>query len=133
MSSAGTRSPWGRTHPECPMTSTLEATRPGQPAAAPSRASRCAGLTRSGVTFALVVLDAALKQLQLPVDLEGIVRIGGLASVIFRLGVAHVVGLVAGLHRRTSVLGAMLWTACLADAVATHVRAGDPLFTNVRI
>jgi ABC-type transport system involved in cytochrome c biogenesis permease component len=50
-------------------------------------------------------------------------------SIILPLGIVLLACTVAYLIPRTSILGAILLTGYLGGAVATHVRAGDTLFS----
>jgi hypothetical protein len=56
----------------------------------------------------------------------------GWPTVLSRpIGVMELVCLALYLFPRTSVIGAVLMTAILGGAVATHVRIGDPLFSHI--
>jgi hypothetical protein len=87
------------------------------------------------VLFGIVVLflafDAAVKLLMLPVAVEGTTQLGFAAGVILPLGIIQLIALIAYVVPRTSVFGAVLWTAYLGGAVATHVRLGNPVFTHM--
>ncbi len=62
---------------------------------------------------------------------EATVRLGYSESVIIPIGIVLLVCTVLYLIPRTYVLGAILLTGYLGGAVATHVRAGEPLFSIV--
>ncbi len=47
---------------------------------------------------------------------------------MFKIGIVEVVATIVFLIPRTSFLGAILLTAYLGGATATHVRVGDPFF-----
>jgi hypothetical protein len=49
------------------------------------------------------------------------------------LGVVVLICVILYLIPNTAVLGAILLTGYLGGAVATHVRAGDPLFSHVLV
>jgi hypothetical protein len=57
---------------------------------------------------------------------EGTLRVGYPASCAGPLGLVLVACTVLYVVRRTSVLGAILLTAYLGGATATHVRMGEP-------
>jgi len=59
------------------------------------------------------------------------VQMGFPESVIWPLGVVVLICVALCLIPNTAVLGAILLTDYLGGAVATHARAGDPLFSNV--
>jgi len=52
-------------------------------------------------------------------------------SLANTLGILLLVCTAVYVFPRTSVLGAILLTGYLGGAVATHLRAGDPLFSHV--
>ena len=91
------------------------------------------GRVLSGLVVAFLILDGAMKLLALPVVTETMAALGWPAGA----GTAQLLGLLtiacAALyaHPRTSILGAVLLTAYLGGAVATHVRIGSPLFSHV--
>ena len=86
------------------------------------------------VLTALVVLfltfDAAVKVLQLPMAVEGTRQLGYSTAIILPLGLIQLLFLALYLIPRTAPAGAILWTAYLGGAVATHVRMGNPLFSH---
>jgi hypothetical protein len=90
------------------------------------------GWTLSGLVLAFLVLDAVMKLLALPIVLETSAPLGFPGTGMARgLGAVLLVATLLCLVPRTSVLGAILVTAYLGGAVATHVRVGSPLFTHV--
>jgi DoxX-like family len=54
-------------------------------------------------------------------------------GIIQPLGVVVLICVILYLIPNTAVLGAILLTGYLGGAVATHVRAGDPLFSHVLV
>jgi hypothetical protein len=96
-----------------------------------SRKTPWAGRIMSAAAALFLLFDATVKVLQLPLAVEATAQLGYPASVIFGLGLLQLACLVVYLVPRTSVLGAVLWTGYLGGAVATHVRVGNPLFSNV--
>jgi hypothetical protein len=89
------------------------------------------GRVLSGLAVAFLLVDAIGKLLQVGPVVEGTVKLGYRADVVFPLGVALLVGVALYAVPRTSVLGAIYLTAFLGGAVATHVRVGSPLVTHV--
>jgi hypothetical protein len=85
----------------------------------------------SGVAVVFLAFDAAMKVLQVAPAVEGTTQLGYQTGVILPLGIVQLVCLALYLLPRTSVLGAILWTGYLGGAIATHVRVGNPLFTQV--
>jgi DoxX-like family len=76
-------------------------------------------------------MDGAMKLFKPAVVLEATVKLGWPESVIVSLGVILLTSVVLYLIPPTSFLGAILLTGYLGGAVATQVRVGAPLFTNV--
>jgi hypothetical protein len=89
------------------------------------------GRILSGLAVAFTTFDAVIKVLQLPVAVEGTVKLGYPPGVVLGLGLIQLAMLALYLIPRTSVLGAVLWTGYLGGAIATHVRLGNPLFSHV--
>src|SRR5690606_33076467 len=86
----------------------------------------------SAMAIAFMAMDASMKLLALPVVLETSAPLGFAGSQIARtLGLLLLVCTLLHLAPSTAVLGAVLLTGYLGGAVATHVRAGSPLFTHV--
>src|SRR5262249_51074575 len=83
---------------------------------------------------ALVVLfllfDLIVKLLRLPVAVQGNVQLGYPESAVFVIGIIELVCLVTYLIPRTSVFGAILLTGYLGGAIASQLRAGNPLFSH---
>jgi hypothetical protein len=61
----------------------------------------------------------------------GFEQLGWSASLSVPLAIIELVCLVLYVIPRTSVLGAVLLTGYLGGAVATNLRVGAPLFTNI--
>ncbi len=102
---------------------TLPTTTPGQ---------RRAGLALTVLVALFLALDAGMKLLALPVVRQTQSQLGwsGDASHAVALGLVMAVCLALYLIPRTAVLGALLLTAYLGGAVATHARIGSPLATH---
>ena len=96
-----------------------------------SRTTVWAGRIVSGLVVVFLAFDAVGKVLEVPAVVEGTVRLGYPAGVVFGLGIVLLACVLAYAIPRTSVLGAILLTGYLGGAVATHVRVGDPLLSHV--
>ncbi len=83
--------------------------------------------------FALFMLGASIapKLLHLPVAEDTLAELGWPAGYAFPIGLIELACLVLYLIPRTSVLGAILMMGLLGGAMATQIRAGSPLFSNV--
>jgi hypothetical protein len=90
------------------------------------------GRVLSGL-FALFMLgaSAAPKLLQLPVAEATMAELGWPAGYAFSIGVLELTCVVLYLVPRTSVLGAILSMGLLGGAMATQIRAENPLFSHV--
>jgi hypothetical protein len=91
------------------------------------------GWTMSGLAIAVLVMDAAMKLMALPIVLETNAGLGwtGGADQARLLGAILLACTLLYAVPRTAPLGAVLLTGYLGGAVATHVRVESPLFTHV--
>jgi hypothetical protein len=79
-----------------------------------------------------LVMDSTMKLLALPVVLDAGAALGlSGASMARALGAVLMVCTILYAAPRTAILGAILLTGFLGGAVATHTRAGSPLFSHV--
>jgi hypothetical protein len=92
---------------------------------------RWLGSILSGLVILFMLMDATMKILRLPVVLETTLQLGWPVATVFPLGLVLLVCTLLYAIPRTSLLGAVLITAYLGGAVATHVRIGSPLFSHV--
>ncbi|WP_309088823.1 DoxX family protein [Phenylobacterium sp.] len=90
------------------------------------------GRVLSGL-FALFLLTASIppKLLRLPIAERTMAELGWPAGYAFMLGLIELGCLVLYLLPRTSVLGAVLTTGLLGGAMATQIRAENPLFSHI--
>ena len=77
------------------------------------------------LTGAFLLFDTMVKVLNLPVAVQGTVRLGYPARFVIYIGIVELVCLAAYLYPRTAVLGAILLTGYLGGAAASQVRAED--------
>ncbi|TXT28537.1 MAG: hypothetical protein FD138_2568 [Planctomycetota bacterium] len=92
-----------------------------------SKNQRLAGWVFSGLIAAmLIVASASGKFTEWPGKEEMFAKLGYSADTMFKIGIVEVVATILFLIPRTSFLGAILLTAYLGGATATHVRVGDP-------
>jgi hypothetical protein len=90
------------------------------------------GWILSWLAILFLVMDSTMKLLALPVVLDAGAALGLFGAPMAReLGTILMVCTVLYAAPRTAVLGAILLTGFLGGAVATHLRAGDPLFSHV--
>jgi len=97
-----------------------------------SRKLRITGWILSTLLAALLIIASAPGKF---VDWEGKAEmfnhLGYSTDVMTRIGVVEVLVAVLFLIPRTGFLGAVLLTAYLGGATATHVRVGDPFFMPI--
>jgi hypothetical protein len=86
-------------------------------------------ITALGVLF--LVFDTAIKFTHAPVVAESMTQLGYPVSSALGIGILELICLVVYLVPRTSVAGAILMTGYLGGAIASQVRAGNPLFSHV--
>jgi hypothetical protein len=96
----------------------------------PSRAARWTGRILSTIVVLLLGLDALMKLLQVAPVLAASAELGYSAHAVFGIGVVLAICVAVYVIPRTSLLGAVLLTGYLGGAIATHVRAGHPLWTH---
>ncbi len=82
--------------------------------------------------FALFMLGASIapKLLGMPVAAETIAALGWSPDYVPMIGLFELTFTALYLIPRTSVLGAVLMTALLGGAMATHIRVGSPLLSH---
>jgi hypothetical protein len=98
-----------------------------------SRKALWAGRIVSAVTVVLLLLDAVMKVMKASVAVQGTIEVGYPETTVVGIGVSLLVSTVLYAIPRTAVLGAILVTGYLGGAVATNVRIGAPLFSNVLV
>ena len=89
------------------------------------------GRVLTGLILAFLLLDALGKLLMLAPVIEGTEKVGYTIEVIRPLGLVLAVSALLHLVPRTQFLGAVLLTAYLGGATATHVRIGTPFWMPV--
>lgn len=85
----------------------------------------------SGLVALFLLMDGAMKLVKPAFVVDETMRLGYPERVIVPLGVVLIVCTILYLIPKTAVLGAILLTGYLGGAVATHVRAGEPVFSVV--
>jgi len=97
-----------------------------------SRAQRASGWLLGGLVVAFLLLDGAIKLIPLPVVNDTLVQLGYPDSDALARGLGVLTLACAALYAwpRTALLGAILLTGLLGGAMATHLRAGSPLFSH---
>ena len=104
-----------------------------RPAPFSGNASLWIGRTLSGLVIAFFLLDAGMKLPPLQPVIDTMAELGWPTDLatLRGLGGLMIVAVLLYAYPPTSVLGAILITAYLGGAVATHVRVGSPLFSHI--
>jgi hypothetical protein len=84
-----------------------------------------------GLAVAFLIVDAVGKLLEVQPVIDATARLGYCPEVVFGLGITLSLCVLLYVVPRTAVLGAVLLTGYLGGTIATHVRVGGPLFTDV--
>jgi hypothetical protein len=90
-----------------------------------------AGRILSGLVVLFLIPDAIIKFIKPAPVVDAFAHLGLPLSSSVTLGIILLLCTVLYAIPPTSVLGAILLTAYLGGAVATHLRIGDPLFSHV--
>jgi DoxX-like family len=91
---------------------------------------RIAAYVLTTVVALFLTFDTVLKVLQLGPAVKATTDLGYPTATLLPLGIVELVCLALYLVPQTSVLGAILLTGYLGGAIATHVRAGSPMFSH---
>ena len=89
------------------------------------------GRILSALAILFLTFDSVIKVLTLPPAVESTTQLGYASSLLLGLGLLELLCLVLYIIPRTAVLGAIVMTGYLGGAIATHIRAGSPLFSVV--
>jgi hypothetical protein len=92
------------------------------------RAGLWVGRVLTGLSAAFLLFDALGKLLMLAPYVEGTRQVGYTIGVIRPLGLVLALSTLLHLLPRTQLIGALLLTAYLGGATATHVRIGQPFW-----
>jgi hypothetical protein len=79
----------------------------------------------------MLLFGAALDLTRSPMAMQGMAKYGYPAGALIPIGLAALVSAVLYIVPQTAVFGAVLMTAYLGGATATHVHAGEPFFIPV--
>ena len=96
-----------------------------------SRRNVWVGRVLSGLVVLFLIPDGIIKFIRPAPVVEAFEHLGLPISLANVLGVLLLLCTAVYVFPRTSVLGAILLTGYLGGAVATHLRAGDPLFSHI--
>jgi hypothetical protein len=89
------------------------------------------GRIMSALPVLFLLFDGVIHIMKIPPVVEGFAKLGYSISLAIPLGIIEIVCIMLYVIPRTSVLGAILLTGYLGGAVATNLRTGAPLLSNV--
>jgi hypothetical protein len=110
------------------LTNPIAITRSTIPA---SRFQVLTGRALSGFVTVFLLFDGVVKLIQPHAVLEISQQLGYSADTMSGIGLTLLACLVLYVIPQTATLGALLLTAYLGGAVATHVRVASPVFSHV--
>ena len=90
-----------------------------------------AGRVLSALAVVFLAFDGGIKLMRVPAVLDATVQLGFPLGSIVPVGLTLLVCTLIYAIPRTSVVGSVLLTGYLGGAVATQVRAGNPMFEMV--
>jgi uncharacterized membrane protein YphA (DoxX/SURF4 family) len=90
-----------------------------------------AGRIASALPVLMLLFSGIMKLVKPAAVVEEFARLGYPESLVLAIGILELGCTVVYAIPRTSVLGAILLTAYLGGATATHVRIGDPFYFPV--
>ena len=99
-------------------------------ASAPAR-TRWTGRTLSTVAVIFLAFDMTVKLVGAKEAVDATVQLGWAPHHLPIIGAIQAACLLLYLIPRTAPLGAVLWTGYLGGAIATQLRAGNPLLSHV--
>jgi len=107
--------------------------KPGQEQESVERWEIVSGRLLSGLVILFLAMDSVMKLLVIQPVIEATAQLGWPtdATTIRILGGILLAATLLYAWRPTALLGAILVTAYLGGAVATHARIGNPLFTHI--
>lgn len=89
------------------------------------------GWVLSGLAIAFLVMDGVMKLLMLDIVISSTTELGYPVESIRIIGTIVLLATLLYAVPQTAVLGAVLLTALLGGAVATHLRIFSPLFSHI--
>ncbi len=89
------------------------------------------GRIMSALVVLFLLMDGVMKLINPAPVVEGMTKLGYPLSLTSVIGIVLLVCVIVFAIPRTSILGAILLTGYLGGAVASQLRVGLPLFSNV--
>ena len=95
-----------------------------------SKAMRWAGWVMTGLVALFLAMDCVIKLIDIEPVKQTMTQLGYPITLDRVIGVIELACLILYVVPRTAVLGAILETAVMGGAIASHLRLGDPLFSH---
>jgi hypothetical protein len=108
----------------------IDTTYPAAAGASTGRGAVWTGRILSGLFIAFMLFDSVIKLVRIQPVIDTFAQLGYPDKYAVTIGVIELVCLALYALPRTAVLGALLYTAILGGAIATHMRIGSPLFSH---
>jgi hypothetical protein len=89
-----------------------------------------AGRIITALVVAFLLFNSTIKLLKIQPIVESFAELGLPLSLAIPIGVVELAATVLYLVPRTAPLGAVLLTAIMGGAIATHLRLGSPLLSH---
>ena len=96
-----------------------------------SRKMIITGWVLSALAILFLLMDGIMKLMKPDIVIQATKELGYPESSILPIGVCILLSVILHLIPRFTFIGAILITACLGGAVATHIRLQNPLFTHI--
>ena len=96
-----------------------------------SNAQLWAGHIISAVAWIFMLVDGVMKLVKPPVVVKATTQLGYAETVISGIGVTLLICTIVYMVPRSAPVGAVLLTGYLGGAVASNLRAGEPMFNLV--
>src|SRR5436305_855625 len=91
---------------------------------------RWAGWIMTGLVALFLAMDCVIKLIDIDAVKQTMMQLGYPIALDRMIGVIELICLLLYVFPRTAVLGAILETAIMGGAIASHMRLGDPLFSH---
>ncbi|KRB42576.1 hypothetical protein ASE02_21515 [Phenylobacterium sp. Root700] len=88
------------------------------------------GRVLTGLAIAFMTFDTVIKLIDLQVVRDSLTQLGYPTALGPTIGAIELICLLLYIFPRTAVLGAVLLTAVMGGAIASHMRLGDPLVSH---
>ena len=89
-----------------------------------------AGRILTGLVVAFMTFDTVIKLIDLQVVRDSLDQLGYPTALGPTIGAIELICLLLYIFPRTALLGAVLLTAVMGGAIASHLRVGDPLVSH---